>query len=445
MKHRLIRPSARRLHEPATDVQNGAPPGTRSSLTAAALMVLVGCAKIETTQETSYREISSNTQHLDYGPWQREVSVTSSGPELLFQGSKTRYCDVVTTRLGESVTKTRRENNDTLAGTWLLGIIGVAGASALAWGLDQHFNKDKPLEKPGDEGLSKQGYAVVLGSIGSIGLVTATDAAIRSLDSSKSVPETKTSEQRELCERRPLAASRLQVVANDQVLAEGKTGSDGTLKLDCLSERLELLGSPAEVRIDGGVPLAQPLRERYGFPRLPTAASPAQASSSQAGPPAFTYGEPSARQQLRLFRHDLAQAQRTQLLEAALRAGARKLEENAHVTSLDVATLVWPHALRLKMLFNGHGVFVKAHWEGDYTGPRQTELLRALCELYGQPVRITRSDGTLLLRWSFADGLEIHYARLASKDPSACPLAELSYVDPVLYAAFETAVNTPRQ
>jgi len=129
------------------------------------------------------------------------------------------------------------------------------------------------------------------------------------------------------------------------------------------------------------------------------------------------------------------------LVNEALRAGARKLDENAHVSTFDITSLIWPHATRLKLLFNGHGVFVKAHWEGDYSGSRQTDLLRALSEKYGMPTRITRSEGTLLLRWAFQDSLEVQYLLPANKDLTRCPLAELSYVDPIEYAAFEAAVN----
>jgi hypothetical protein len=199
------------------------------------------------------------------------------------------------------------------------------------------------------------------------------------------------------------------------------------LSLPCLAEQLELLGDRPEVRLNGARLPAQPLPEKYGFASF--------------GVPRAAASNP----QLELFRLPLAHARRSDVVAAVLRAGAKRLEENAHVSKFDVASLAWPHTTTLKILFDGHGLFVKAHWEGNYAGTKQTEVLVALRDEFGEPTRIHRTDGTLVLRWAFADGLEIHYSRPAKKDSATCPLAELSFVDPVAYTAFETAVNAAQR
>jgi len=396
-------------------------PAPRPLLTLA-LCAVVGCAQIDVTQEQSYRAISSTTERQNYGPWQGELTAAANAGQLSLQVSTSRQCDAVTHNVGERVTTARRENK-TLGMTWLVGLLGVAGVSALAWGLDQHIDHDEPLSKPGADGKSEAtgaGFAVYLGGVGSLGLITLTDAAIRSVDTETSEPVKEAKNVRQVCEELPLAGARVQVWAGDQLLAESRTDRDGKAAFRCLPEQLELLGEPPQVRINGTPAPQQPLGSRYAF---------------------ATDTATTELKRLELFRRALAHAPREDVVQAALRAGGKQLEESDHVWSFDVTSLGWPHSTTLKLLFDDHGVFVKARWLGDYSGSRQTDVLKALSERYGAPNPLKRSDGTLMLRWVFADGLEIQYSRLPSQGPSACPVADLSYVDPVAYAAFESSVN----
>jgi hypothetical protein len=409
---------------------------------ALAVLPLSACGAVTVQQEQSYRAISSKVERRDFSAWQPEVSASVVDDRASFQANEARQCTLLTTRVGERTTTIRRDNVSP-AGTWILGLAGVAGAAALTWGLDQHFDKGRPLTKSGDDGkdtLSGPGYAVYFGGIASLGLIAATNAAIRSVDSSSTEPVEEVTNERQLCERRPLAGALVQVSYQDRVLAEGTTDNAGKLALRCLPEQLELLDAAPEVRVNG-----VRLEKQILLPpnAANAAAHPAEASASLTAPVNGSSLPPDAseRQQLILFSRPLLHGQRDFVVDAVLRAGGKQLERSAHVTSFDVASLAWPNAKTLKLLFNGHGMFVKAHWAGDYSGSKQTELLRAISERFGSPARVARSDGSLLLRWAFADGMEIQYARIVEKKSAGCPLGELSYVDPVAYAAFEAAVN----
>jgi hypothetical protein len=401
-----------------------------SALIALALSGQVACAPIAVSDDHSSRVISERVDRNAYGPWTYHVGSEKTAGGLTFRVRASRECNVHAERAGERTTTVRRENKAT-AGTWIFGLIGLAGAGAAAWGLNQHFANDKPLSKEESDGRSKltgPGYAVYFGSIASLGLIVGVDAAIRSWDTSSTEEFNETSDDRMVCDQRPLARARLQVVAGDHVLADKTTDAQGAAVFTCLAEQLELRSEPAEVRLNGEPASHPPLESNFDFAR-PTsvlATTPTAAASDQT---------------LKLFGAPLKRARRDELTDAIRRAGGKRLEESPHVALFDVLAQGWPHARTLKVLFDGHGLFVKAKWEGDFSGSHQSELLKALSERYGVPSRLKNDDGSFTLLWAFEDGLQVRYARSPNPGSASCPAAELSYLDPAAYDDFEAAVN----
>lgn len=409
----------------------------RSSLAFTSLVWCFGtsaCARIQTNSYSTNRVLSETSSRSNYSDWHFEASSTTSGDAVALEVQKVQYCTVTTESTGERTTTYVRKNRD-VGVTVFGGIIGALGAGAVTWAFMQHADGE-PFVRKNPDGTGEwttAGGALYAGSFASFGLITAAHGTFASIDTSTTEPWEDRSSETKACREGKMVGASVELRVQGHAIAKARTDSSGRSAFACLLGALQTAEAPARVLVDGR-PIEEPAN--WVQPAIASAHASKHDNASEVT---------GVNQALTLFDANLARIERERLDSVILQHGGVQVSEEDHVSIFDVTSIGWPYATTLKLLFDAEGLFIKAKWEGDYTGEHRAELLAALYERYGAP-RVSRKDGALAtLVWPFRDGLEVRHRFVPAERPAACPVSELTYVDPDNYEKFDAAVRQQSQ
>jgi hypothetical protein len=179
------------------------------------LLIETSCMHVETnTSIKSSRVVSEKTQKNIQGDWQYDTVMDArmvSDGHAVISGQVDRYrdCQLVTTTTTEDTIAWERHPSDT-GWVWGLGLVGLAGAGSLAWGLDRHAHGEPFSRSEGSdssEKLTNVGAAVYFGGALSLLLVEAVVTGFRSIDTETTQIKENYSTKQDRCDRAPAAGA----------------------------------------------------------------------------------------------------------------------------------------------------------------------------------------------------------------------------------------------